>query len=57
MRALTWQPIRHINLCFPSKWMILTLSSVLLCMYTLSTCVGFVGLVYWIQPAALGVCS
>lgn len=37
--------------------MILSLSSVLLCIYTLFMCVGFVGLVYWIEPTNLGLCS
>jgi hypothetical protein len=37
--------------------MALLLSSLLLCLYTLLTCVMFVGLVYWITPARLGVCD
>jgi hypothetical protein len=35
----------------------ISLSSLLLCMYTLATCVGLVGLIYWITPERLGVCS
>jgi len=37
--------------------MALQLSSILLCLYTLLTCVLFVGLIYWIDPDALGVCA
>ena len=37
--------------------MALALSSLLLCLYTLLTCIGFVGLVYWITPESLGVCD
>ena len=37
--------------------MALALSSILLCLYTLLTCAGFVGLVFWITPERLGVCA
>jgi hypothetical protein len=37
--------------------MALQLSSLLLCMYTLVTCVLFVGLIYWITPENLSVCQ
>ena len=37
--------------------MALLLSSLLLCLYTLGTCVLFVGLAYWITPDSLGVCA
>lgn len=36
--------------------MALQLSSLLLCTYTLATCILFVGLVYWIAPENLAVC-
>lgn len=35
----------------------LSLSSVLLCLYTLLTCAGLVSLIFWITSARLGVCS
>ena len=37
--------------------MTLSLSSILLCLYTLLTCAGFVGLLFWITPERLAVCS
>jgi hypothetical protein len=37
--------------------MALALSSLLLCLYTLLTCMGFVGLMYFITPDSLGVCN
>lgn len=33
-----------------------SLNALLLCMYTLVTCAGMVGLVYWISPERLAVC-
>jgi len=38
--------------------MALALSSVLLCLYTLLTCAGFIGLIFWISRERLsGVCG
>jgi hypothetical protein len=37
--------------------MALLLSSLLLCLYTLLTCVMFVGFIYWITPDSLAVCG
>lgn len=37
--------------------MALQLSSLLLCLYTLLTCILFVALVYWITPDSLAVCA